>query len=374
MAVGTAEAQQVPAGGTRLERVASLGETDAHPEWTAGVLAAARLLGAKTVLYPDRAGMDEEPVVRGLVAMGIEVVAWPGSAWAMAEPADMAVLLDAFVGGNPGGVLAGIMSGVRDGGLIAEAASERVGPWRPSRELDAKGWEVRNRHEGLTIWQKRMEKRGDEPTLLLCAYRNLTVETAECMSALVDSGWRQAVHRGDALISRVRSKAVSQWYREDGGDVFLMVDDDVVFSSQDAAKVVELARSTESIACAAYPVRGAGHLACRLLTVPQAFGTGEPAVRIKYAATGFMAVHRKVIDALVATMPYCHPRQEWGFWPLFACSIEDDAHGEPEYLSEDWAFCKRAEDLGFEVWMDPSVILQHIGAKAWSVMDMGVAQ
>jgi hypothetical protein len=42
-----------------------------------------------------------------------------------------------------------------------------------------------------------------------------------------------------------------------------------------------------------------------------------------------------------------------------------DAHGSCFFpmreLGEDLAFCKRAGDLGFEIWAEPTVKLGHVG-------------
>ena len=39
------------------------------------------------------------------------------------------------------------------------------------------------------------------------------------------------------------------------------------------------------------------------------------------------------------------------------------------YLSEDWAFCDRARKLGFKVWLDPSIFINHVGEYSWNLAD-----
>lgn len=222
-------------------------------------------------------------------------------------------------------------------------------------------------------------------TILLCAWRNIVVDTAECLIRLRENGWGYVIKRGDALITRQRAKVVSDWYRQTDEDVFLMIDDDVVFTEEHAAKVVQLARDTRSIACAAYVVKDGGHLACRRLPNQDIlFGQDEnghdsPPVEILYPATGFMAVHRDVIDAMVAAktpdgepvFPYCDALGDDGaYWPFFdVFSIKWD-NGRWENLSEDYAFGEQAQRLGFKVWLDPSVILFHMGTFPYNVRDM----
>lgn len=215
--------------------------------------------------------------------------------------------------------------------------------------------------------------------VLLCAWRNLVVETAECMLQLRDRGWGYSIARGDALISRSRSRIVSSWYRHTDEDVFLMIDDDVVFKPTDAEKVVELARQTRSVVCAAYPVKDGGHLACRRQPGQEiAFGPKAEPVEIIYPATGFMAVHRDVIKAMVEAQeadgshrfPLCDAlglSPMWAFFQPFVMAHDD---GSFEYLSEDYAFGEQARRLGFKVWLDPSVILMHLGMHPYHVHEM----
>jgi hypothetical protein len=83
-----------------------------------------------------------------------------------------------------------------------------------------------------------------------------------------------------------------------------------------------------------------------------------------------MAVHRKVIDALVPTMPLCQP---WSFYPLFqAMIVHDEVTGDDLHVSEDWGFCELARRLGFKVWLDPQAILDHASQIPVSVRNMGL--
>jgi FkbM family methyltransferase len=213
-------------------------------------------------------------------------------------------------------------------------------------------------------------------TILLCAWRSLTIETAECMLAMRDRGWGYVFGRGDALIQRVRSRVVSAWYRRGTDDVFLMIDDDVVFSPEQAERVVEIAREKKSIAVGAYPVKDGQHLACRGYKGQRlTFGPGQPAVEIDLPATGFMAVHRDVITAMMKEVPLCsNTNDNDGFWPLFDTFWETGEDGKSEYLSEDYAFGRRAQHLGFKTWLDQSAILYHLGQFAYNVHSMPTAE
>jgi len=215
-------------------------------------------------------------------------------------------------------------------------------------------------------------------SVLLCAWRNMVIETAECMVMLRDAGWGYSISRGDALISRARSRTVTNWYQNTSDDVFLMIDDDVVFEPWGAQRVVDLAREKRSIAIGAYPVKDGGHLACRRYPGQEiTFGPAAPPVEIQWPATGFMAVHRDVIDAMIearnpdgsALFPYCDVGGS-GMWPFFDCFALEHPDGRFEYLSEDYAFGERARQLGFRTWLATDVNLFHMGMYPYCVQNM----
>ena len=89
-------------------------------------------------------------------------------------------------------------------------------------------------------------------------------------------------------------------------------------------------------------------------------------IKLKDAATGFMLIKREVFLKMMDAYPdlYFHndlelPENEAKYTYLFF-----DAMHEKEtkrYLSEDYAFCRRWQALGGEVWLDPLIKLDHIG-------------
>jgi len=153
-----------------------------------------------------------------------------------------------------------------------------------------------------------------------------------------------------------------------------MIDHDIGFKPKDADRAVELCRNGYDIVCGAYPVHDGGHFACKTVpgTTASQFGPGEPLIEIMYAATGFMAVHRRVIDKLITTMPLCHAAESWSYYPLFPQPVvEDAAAGGWARLSEDWGFSHIAREAGFKVWLDPQTILSHGSEIPVNVFNMG---
>ncbi len=83
--------------------------------------------------------------------------------------------------------------------------------------------------------------------------------------------------------------------------------------------------------------------------------------------TGFMMFSRKVIQRMFDKWPELHykndlntdPKHDPYMYALFDTIIDPTTR---RYLSEDYTFCRRYQELGGTIWMDPSIDLDHQGA------------
>lgn len=250
--------------------------------------------------------------------------------------------------------------------------------WHPGHVMEANGFVCTGAYGRLRIWRRDALEPIVQNTIIMCIFRDVAKETFQSvintLRAQPEMHWRVAIG-GEAGINRARSAAVSRWYRETADDVFLMVDDDIVFAPADARRIVNLCRGGHDIIAGAYPVRDGSHLAIRALESDLMLGPGREPVEVEWASTGFFAVHRRVVAEMVKHLPLCHIEQEWAFWPLFDFAVvEDKVSGGPIYLSEDWFFCHAARKLGFQTWVDCQPILGHMANVMVSAANMHVLQ
>lgn len=222
-------------------------------------------------------------------------------------------------------------------------------------------------------------------------YRALDVRTATAMYAAMASNptserviW--APLWNDALIGRSRSLMTTEFLKTDA-DVMVIIDDDIVFDVADFWKIVEGARATKSIYGGMYVTRSTEpHITSRKLPETNLEFYASPQrrpVEIQYLATGFWAMHRDVVEAMIDhhfedadgghTVGLCTRGGPSGFYPFFMPFQTIEADGGRHYLSEDWAFCARARQLGYKVWGDPSIILMHMGLYPYTVADLARA-
>lgn len=91
-------------------------------------------------------------------------------------------------------------------------------------------------------------------------------------------------------------------------------------------------------------------------------------VKLHDAGTGFMMIKRQAITKLIAAYPelkYNNDVQMSNadslnekFYALFDTMIDPV---DKRYLSEDYTFCRRWQEIGGDIWLDPSISLNHYG-------------
>lgn len=87
-------------------------------------------------------------------------------------------------------------------------------------------------------------------------------------------------------------------------------------------------------------------------------------IEVRYLATGFMLIHKSVLDAIRKTeyaykLNQAMPGMTLGeiVYAYFDCKIDEQA----EYLSEDYLFSKRCVDAGLKPMLCPWIYLTHSG-------------
>jgi hypothetical protein len=100
--------------------------------------------------------------------------------------------------------------------------------------------------------------------------------------------------------------------------------------------------------------------------------------RVKESATGFMMISVEVFTTIMQKNPHLKYKPDlrtgiegsdnaYDFFPV-GCYKEKD--GVTRYLSEDYYFCRLAEECGFEIWTDLSTPITHLGSTEYHGMFM----
>lgn len=90
-------------------------------------------------------------------------------------------------------------------------------------------------------------------------------------------------------------------------------------------------------------------------------------IKLHDAGTGFMMIKREAIMKLIKAYPELkynndvqinNSQVDQHFYALFDTMIDPI---DRRYLSEDYTFCRRWQEIGGDIWLDPSISLNHYG-------------
>ncbi|MDY3554651.1 hypothetical protein R5W24_003777 [Gemmata sp. JC717] len=195
-----------------------------------------------------------------------------------------------------------------------------------------------------------------------------------------DDALRGLEHRG-YTVRRVRGHSAADSARNqmatdalaDGFDELIWIDPDVVFRPDD---VDALRANGWPLACALYPKPGLREFACTFLpsTPAVTFGKAGGLIPVLHGGFGFAYTRREVYDGVRQRFHLPTLNRQFGkplvpyFAPFWVGAGDAD---RARYLTEDFAFCERARQAGFEVIADTRIRLWHVGPYRYSWEDAG---
>ena len=222
--------------------------------------------------------------------------------------------------------------------------------------------------------------------------RGITSLVAEASSAGIPLNL--ATISNESLITRGRNELVKYFLLSECEYLFF-IDSDIAFTATD---VIRLVSHQKDLVVASYPLKGQRWSNISESNMPKTvdevrraitehvvnfkFASKENAekgvvdivdglVEINDGGTGFMCIKRSVIEKMIEAYPETEYVKESALlinenddkrrWALFDTGIDDGKR----YLSEDYMFCRRWQKLGGKVWLDPEVILTHMGTYAF---------
>ena len=198
----------------------------------------------------------------------------------------------------------------------------------------------------------------------------------------------------ESLVTRARNVLVAYFLASDYTHL-MFIDADIEFQTED---ILKLYAHKKDVVVGAYPKKGVAWDKIRSnLTDPAnkdkelsdrdmaSFGS-DYAINFKFvnkeaksiavengliklhdAGTGFMMISREAILKMIKAYPELKYNNDVNianadlkdhFYALFDTMIDPI---DRRYLSEDYTFCRRWQEIGGDVWLDPSISLNHYG-------------
>lgn len=197
----------------------------------------------------------------------------------------------------------------------------------------------------------------------------------------------------ESLVTRARNVLVA-YFLQSNYDRLLFVDADIEFKVED---VLKLYAHNKDVVVGAYPKKGVNWQrikgAAAAAGVDKNMSDGEVAafgsdyavnfkfvnreaktiaiengaVKLHDAGTGFMMIKREAILKMIEAYPELAYNNDLNigedlkgkFYALFDTMIDPV---DRRYLSEDYTFCRRWQEMGGDIWLDPSISLNHFGS------------
>lgn len=184
----------------------------------------------------------------------------------------------------------------------------------------------------------------------------------------------------ESLVHRARNVSVGRYMQKSDADYFMFVDADIHFDSR---SVIALLKSDHDIAVACYPkkvvmwdqaekaVKEGDDRNMAMLSSSLVVNFGAKNIKVENdfiqildGPTGFMLVKREVFKKLEDAFPdlWCvndhQNRDIEKYHACFDCMIDPETK---RYLSEDYAFCRRWQQIGGKIHAHIHTTLGHVG-------------
>ena len=204
---------------------------------------------------------------------------------------------------------------------------------------------------------------------------------------LIQNGipFRLTTLRNESLITRARNILTAMFLEDTSSTHLMFIDADIEFEPE---SIIRMLAMDKDVIAGAYPkktinwnnVKAAANAgATDLATYGADYAinlkvhegnkvrTSMGAIEVLDASTGFFLVKREVIERMVKEYPELHYKNDSSIDPKFNpfCYALWDTMIDPSdnrYLSEDYCFSRRWQNLGGEIWVDPNTKLNHVGS------------
>ena len=184
----------------------------------------------------------------------------------------------------------------------------------------------------------------------------------------------------ESLVQRARNVAVGRFMQKSNADYFMFIDADIHF---DPKSVIRLIKSGHDLSVACYPkkfvdwnqaaaaVKKGDERSMEMLSASLVVNFGAQKVQIVDGfapvldgPTGFMVIKRDVFRRMEKQYPELncmndHQNRDFDtYHACFDCMIDPVSR---RYLSEDYAFCRRWQQMGGKIYADTQTTLGHVG-------------
>ena len=172
--------------------------------------------------------------------------------------------------------------------------------------------------------------------------------------------WSLDTMVNESLITRGRNNLMSKMMTNTAATHFMFIDADIRFQPE---SILQMLAYEKDVIGGLYPKKALP--VNYVINLKNETKIQGDIFTVDTMGTGFLLFKRTVYEQLIAAHPECKYVDDVGLgkqyepmmYSIFDCKIDERGH----YLSEDWLFCRRWQELGGEIWAHSKVLLNHVG-------------
>jgi hypothetical protein len=172
--------------------------------------------------------------------------------------------------------------------------------------------------------------------------------------------WSLDTMVNESLVTRARNNLMAKMMTNTTATHFMFIDADIRFQPE---SILQMIACDKEVIGGLYPKK-ALPVNYVINLKPETKIQGD-IFTVDTTGTGFLLFKRSVYEKMIAQFPETKYVDDVGLgkqyepmmYSIFDCKIDARGH----YLSEDWLFCRRWQDMGGEIWVHSKVLLNHIG-------------
>jgi len=172
--------------------------------------------------------------------------------------------------------------------------------------------------------------------------------------------WSLDTMVNESLVTRARNNLMAKMMTNKDATHFMFIDADIRFQPD---SILSMLAYNKDVIGGLYPKK-ALPVNYVINLKPETKIQGD-IFTVDTMGTGFLMFKRDVYSQLIAAHPETKYVDDVGLgkqyepmmYSIFDCKIDERGH----YLSEDWLFCRRWQELGGDIWAHSKVLLNHVG-------------
>ena len=176
----------------------------------------------------------------------------------------------------------------------------------------------------------------------------------------VGLNWSLDTMVNESLVTRARNNLMAKMMSNQNATHFMFIDADIRFQPE---SILQMVACDKDVIGGLYPKK-ALPVNYVINLQPQTKIQGD-IFTVDTMGTGFLLFKRDVYTKLIEAHPETKYVDDVGLgkqyepmmYSIFDCKIDERGH----YLSEDWLFCRRWQEVGGEIWAHSKVLLNHVG-------------